>query len=269
MSIRIYIAAIAALLATAVHGEESQPAKAYRADDAVYQLAPSATLVRGLLEGSTHFRELLRYGDFGLGALSPVDGEVIILDGTVFHASHRGGRVREVAVEEQTPFAYIKRFVEDRRVELPPAESFQVLTRELDRQLPSPNLLYAVRIDGVFDYLKLRSVPPQKPPFAPIGEVVRQQKIFEARNIRGTLVAFRFPAYLGSVSGSGHHMHFVDAERRIGGHLLELRTSTLTASIDESYGLNLILPDDAAFKTADFSGASNPDAFGRAVRPAD
>ncbi|WP_308367416.1 MULTISPECIES: hypothetical protein [unclassified Microbulbifer] len=51
--------------------------------------------------------------------------------------------------------------------------------------------------------------------------------------------------------------------------LRPLREKYPELSIDESYGLNLILPDDAAFKTADFSGASNPDAFGWAVRPAD
>lgn len=269
MSFHTCILAAAVLLATVVQGEENRSSTAYRTDDAVYQLAPSATLVHGLLEGPTRFRELLRYGDFGLGALSPLDGEVIVLDGTVYQASHKGGRLREVAVEEQTPFAYIKRFVEDRRLELPPAESYEALTRELDRQLRSLNLLYAVRIDGVFDYFKLRSVPPQKAPYAPIDEVVGQQRIFEARDIRGTLVAFRFPAYLGGVSGSGHHMHFVDVERRIGGHLLELRSAALTAIVDESYGLSLILPDDAAFKKADFSGTGNAGAFGRAVRPAD
>ncbi|MFC6632721.1 acetolactate decarboxylase [Microbulbifer taiwanensis] len=259
------LAVALSLLTAIVRAEEN----AYSAEDALYQLAPTAVLTQGLLEGPTPFHQLLRFGDFGLGGLSPVDGEVILLDGTVYQARYPDGRLREVDPEERTPFMFIKRFGDDLRLQLPPVDSYDDAVRQLDRQLPSPNLIYALRIDGEFDYLKLRSVPPQKRPYPPIDQVVRGQRIYERENIRGTIVAFRFPAYLGSTSGSGYHMHFVDAERKLGGHLLDLRSRVaLAVSVDESHGLNLVLPDDAAFKAADFdSRADSSGAFNRAVRP--
>ncbi|MCW8127271.1 acetolactate decarboxylase [Microbulbifer halophilus] len=240
----------------------------YRVDDALYQLAPTAVLAQGLYEGPTPFRELLRFGDFGLGGINPIDGEIIIVDGAVYHASHRGGKLREVGPGEKSPFAYIKRFREDRRIALPAAESLEELERAIDRRLPTPNLIYALRIEGVFDYLKLRSVPRQKPPYPSIDEVVKGQSVYERTDTPGTIVALRFPPYLGGATGSGFHMHFVDAERRLGGHVLDLRSPALSVPVDESRGLHLILPDSPAFEEADFSAANDSSgAYERAVRP--
>lgn len=62
-------------------------------------------------------------------------------------------------------------------------------------------------------------------------------------------------------------IHFVDGERRIGGHLLDLRRPALTLSVDESHGLNLILPQDPAFLGVDSSDSANASgAYARAVR---
>lgn len=260
-----FAAIVAILLSSpAVAKEEVR----YRVDDALYQLAPTAVLAQGLYEGPTPFRELLRFGDFGLGAINPLDGEIIIVDGAVYQASHEGGKLRRVESGERSPFAYIKRFHEDRRIALPAAESLDELAREIDRRLPTPNLIYALRIEGVFDYLKLRSVPRQKPPYPPIDEVVQSQSVYEQRKLRGTIVALRFPPYLAGTTGSGFHMHFVDAERRVGGHVLDLRSPALSVPVDESRGLHLILPDSPAFEEAGFSAATDSSgAYERAVRP--
>lgn len=261
-------AAIAAILLSPLATAEEAPGSGYRVDDALYQLAPTAVLTQGLYEGPTPFRRLLHFGDFGLGGINPIDGEIIIVDGAVYHASHRGGKLRQVEPGEKSPFAYIKRFREDRRIELPAAESLGELMREIDRRLPTPNLIYALRIEGVFDYLKLRSVPRQQPPYPPIDEVVKGQSVYEHRDLPGTIVALRFPDYLSGTTGSGFHMHFVDAKRRIGGHVLDLRSPALAVPVDESRGLNLILPDSPAFDKADFSAAGDASgAYERAVRP--
>lgn len=256
----------AALLFTVQAARAQETESGYRVDDALYQLAPTAVLARGLYEGPTRFGELLQFGDFGLGGINPIDGEVIILDGTVYQARHLDGQLRRVGDGEKTPFAYIKRFREDRRIHLP-AASLGELTRELDRRLRTPNLVYALRIEGTFDYLKLRSVPRQKPPYPPIDQVVKAQAVFEHTSISGTIVALRLPTYLSGTSGSGYHMHFVDEARRLGGHVLDLRSPALQVSVDESRGLNLILPDGPAFERADFGDADASGAYQRAVRP--
>lgn len=223
----------------------------FTAEDNIYQLAPSAALATGLYKGTTRFDSLLQVGDFGLGALNAIDGEVILLEGKVYQASHRQGRLREVAGDELSPFFYVKKFHEDLRFSLTPVRDMGHLTAQLDALLPTPNLPYAIRIDGEFTHIKLRSVPPQQPPYPPISEVVKQQHVFNVNDIQGTLVAFRFPRFLDSLSGRGYHLHFVSADRRTGGHLLELSAKKLIASIDISRGINLILPDDPTFDAAD------------------
>ncbi|MGQ9427218.1 acetolactate decarboxylase [Gilvimarinus sp. F26214L] len=264
----VSIAATAAVLLSPAPAAKEAPGQGHRIDDALYQLAPAAVLAQGLYEGPTPFADLLRFGDFGLGATNHIDGEIIIVDGIVYQAGHAGGKLRELDPSEKSPFAYIKLFREDRRIELPAAGSLDELIREIDRRLPTPNVIYAFRIEGVFDYLKLRSVPPQAPPYPPIDEVVKGQSVYEHRDLAGTIVALRFPSYLSSTSGSGFHMHFVDAKRRLGGHVLDLRSPSLEVPVDESHGLNLILPDSPAFEEADFSTAGDvSDAYERAVRP--
>jgi acetolactate decarboxylase len=49
-----------------------------------YQVSTSAALVEGVSAGSIPSTELIRRGDFGLGTFENLDGEMVILDGTIF-----------------------------------------------------------------------------------------------------------------------------------------------------------------------------------------
>lgn len=234
--------------------------------DAVYQLAPAASLSQArLFDGGTRYSDLLQFGDFGLGALSPLDGEVIIVDGIAFHADEHG-RVRELPATATTSFAFLKRFIPERRVALTPVGDYAQLNAALDSALESPNRLYAVRIDGVFERMRLRSVARQRPPYLSLDEVVAAQQTFEAQDIEGTLVGFRFPPYLGAVNAPGWHFHFVSADRRWGGHVLDVAAQTLSADIDETRSFHLLLPRDAGFDAADFGDQeSASEGFRRAI----
>lgn len=270
------VAALALLLA-APRGTRAQDAAAeplaggtedcvgvYCARDAIHQFAPAAAFASSLYDGPTTFAEVLRLGDFGLGAVSPLEGEVIILDGTAYHAGPTG-EVEILPPSARTPFAFVKYFRGDRTVELPAAGSLAELSRALDRAIPSPNLLYAARIEGELPFVELRSVHRQERPYRPLGEVVREQNVFSATDVRGTLVGFRFPAYVAGVNTDGWHFHFVDEDRRLGGHVLDVRTNPIDAELDVSRTLTLVLPDDEAFEAADLRGGAA--AFRDAVRP--
>lgn len=239
----------------------------YCASDAIYQFAPSAAFAASLFEGPTKFGDVLRLGDFGLGGTSPLEGEVIVVDGTAYHAGPTGA-LEILSPTARTPFAFVKHFHAERRLELPEIDDFDDLVHALDAKLPSRNVFYAVRIDGAFAYVQLRSVARQERPYPPLAEVVREQNVFEAMQIEGTLVGFRFPAYLTGVNASGWHFHFVDEQRRLGGHVLDVRAGPLTAALDQSRSLTLVLPDDAAFDAADLTRGDDGAAFGAAIRPA-
>lgn len=238
----------------------------YCPTDAIYQFGPAAGFAASLYDGPTHFSEVLRLGDFGIGATSPLEGEVIVLDGTAYRAAATG-EVEILSPTTRTPLVFVKFFRADRTVELRAVGSLDELVRALDEAIGSKNLFWAARVDGTFARILLRSVPRQERPYRPLGEVVAGQNVFAAEAITGTLVGFRFPAYLGGVNTSGWHFHFVDDARRLGGHVLDVRANALTAALDRSRALTLALPDDPEFDEADLDAARGDAAFRAAIRP--
>jgi acetolactate decarboxylase len=87
-----------------------------------------------------------------------------------------------------------------------------------------------------------RSVPRQSPPYRPLVEVVADQHVYELRDLRGTLVGFRFPDYAEGIEVGGYHLHFISAERDRGGHVLGCTIRRGVAQIDVAGGLHVELP---------------------------
>jgi acetolactate decarboxylase len=54
--------------------------------DRITQVSVLNALMMGRYDGVMPIRELLRYGDFGLGTLDHLDGELIVLDGRAYFA---------------------------------------------------------------------------------------------------------------------------------------------------------------------------------------
>lgn len=239
--------------------------RAYCVEDAVFQLAPLQSLLAGVLEGPFTFADAMAHGDFGIGGMSPLDGEAILVDGRAWHAAV-DGTLREVAPSERTSVLFAKRFRADRSIDLPAVDGLDAFTAALDAELPRRNRIQAVRIDGRFARLRLRSVPRQFRPYVPVTEVVKSQQLLELADVDGTLVGFRFPGYFGGVNAAGWHFHFVDRERRRGGHLLDIGGDGLRAQLDGSRALILVLPDDPDFDAADL-GDGGGDGFQPALRP--
>jgi acetolactate decarboxylase len=100
----------------------------------------------------------------------------------------------------------------------------------------------AVRVDGCFEYVKTRSVPRQHKPYPPLVEVVEKQPTFELHDISGSLVGFRFPDYAQGLNVSGYHFHFITADRKSGGHVLECRLTEGYLQIDREADLHVEMP---------------------------
>ena len=62
------------------------------------------------------------------------------------------------------------------------------------------------------------------PPYRPLTEVVADQHVFELAEVAGTMLGFRFPAYVEGIEVAGYHLHFIDEDRRRGGHVLDSRS---------------------------------------------
>jgi acetolactate decarboxylase len=209
----------------------------------LFQASTIGALLDGAFDGDLSFAELAEHGDLGLGTLNRLDGEMIALDGEFFRADV-DGQVRRVGPEELTPFAVVTNFEPTVDVRLPEDEELdhEALLERLDALVPAATSSCAIRLDGRFALVRARSVPAQAPPYRPLTEVVADQHVFELAEVEGTMLGFRFPAYVEGIEVAGYHLHFISDDRRRGGHVLGSRSRGLRARLDPSDDLHVELP---------------------------
>ncbi len=221
------------------------------AGNAVFVSAPVNALVEGIYQENTTIADIRRRGDFGLGTFNQLDGEMVVLDGEVYQL-RADGRAYRVPDSEQTPFACVTFFAADSGEQIDRPLDHDGLLHLLDMLLPSKNMLYAIRIEGEFDYVRTRSVPRQES-YRPLVEVAREQPEFEFERVSGTLAGFWTPSFMGSLTVPGYHLHFLTAARDSGGHLLECRTRNVHVAIQHVPMLEVGLPITLDYLTADFT----------------
>jgi acetolactate decarboxylase len=216
----------------------------------LYLCSPVNALVEGVYEARIPLREVLAHGDFGLGTFDQLDGEMVILDGRIFQVDN-DGKVCEVPDSTCTPFATVTRWAPISVEEIPGELSWPEFSAVLQAMMPSPNLFYAIRIEGEFARIDARSVPRQDS-YRPLVEVARNQRELCFQDIRGTLAGFYTPTFMSSVSVPGVHLHFLSEDLRFGGHLMECRPRNVRVAIQFIQHLELELPITLDYLTLDF-----------------
>lgn len=195
-----------------------------------FQSGVLTALMEGVFEGDTTFADLEKQGDMGIGTFNGLDGEMAAVDG-VFYRIKFDGTATPAISADKTPFATITRFSPDKQLPLGSVDGFSSLAAKLDRETPTDNIVYAVRIDGLFAYLKARSVPGYQKPYPKLPEIVKTQSRLTYENEEGTLVGFRFPEYAKGVNVPGWHLHFLTKDRKRGGHVLDIKFEKATAGL--------------------------------------
>lgn len=215
-----------------------------------FQVSTLGALNVGVYQGASTLAELKQHGDFGLGTLEGLDGEMVILNGKAYQIK-ADGVAYPVADNAKTPFSAVTFFRKERSLRLTGKMTYEQLQQQINQRLPTSNLPYAIRVQGTFPYLKVRSVPKQTPPYAPLSDVVsQQQRIFELRNVRGTLVGFRLPEFLDNLNVIGYHFHFITEDHKAGGHLLEGEFFDPIADVEILSDWQMVFPHNTAFKQA-------------------
>lgn len=215
-----------------------------------FQVSTLGALNVGVYEGAATLAELKSHGDFGLGTLEALDGEMVVLDGK-FYQLRTDGVAYPLADNSKTPLSTVTFFRRERSLRLTGQMTYQELQQQINKQLPTSNLPYAIRLQGIFPALKVRSVPKQTPPYRPLNDVVsQQQRVFELQNVRGTLVGFRLPPYLKDVNVAGYHFHFITSDRKAGGHLLDGAFLNPVVDVQTLQDWQIKLPDNTAFEQA-------------------
>lgn len=221
--------------------------------DALFQIATIDALLAGVYDGAMTLEALQAHGDFGLGTFDALDGEMVVLGGTVYQV-RADGSVHAMPGAATTPFACVTCFQEDTHVVLAQVTSLDDLCRQITAALPGLNRFYAVRVEGAFTAVTTRSVPRQDKPYPPLAEAAKHQAVFDLGPAAGTVVGFYSPEFVQKIGVPGYHLHFLDAARARGGHLLDISGRNLTVRLDALDAFDLELPDTAAFRQANLSG---------------
>jgi acetolactate decarboxylase len=235
--------------------------------DALHEVFQNSTvnaLLEGVYDGSMTYGELRRHGDFGLGTFNALDGEMIAVDGG-FYQVKADGVAYPVADGQRTPFATVLFFRPTLTRPLGGPLDYGHLQALVDGLMEGPNLFYAVRVDGHFATVTTRSVPRQERPYPPLAEVAKTQPVFHLEEVSGTLAGFRFPDFARGLNVPGFHLHFLTADRKAGGHVLDLVLTRGELAVDTSARFHLELPTDSTFLHADL-GHDRGDALDRAER---
>lgn len=211
------------------------------AEHTVVQAGTLEALMAGGYDGDTSLAEILRLGTLGIGTVQALNGELIVIDGLAYSA-HADGTVHPLAPTVMTPFAVVTPFAPTATATVDTPLDFDALHDALDALAPADAPVIAVRIDGVFTDLVLRSVERQTKPYKPLGEVVAHQSEWRVERATGTVVGFRFPDATAGIEVPGHHLHFLSDDRKLGGHIISIKLENGSLAVDPCHDLHVELP---------------------------
>ena len=220
----------------------------------MYQTGTINSLLQGVYLGTKTIKQVMKYGDFGLGTYDNVNGELIACDGVCYRANGQGHL--EVADNHSlTPFGVVTKFVSQHAEEVGTI-NFHNMEQHLMDIFPSKNIVYAIRITGKFSLVNLRSeecfrnIEGQK-----LADVLpKMQNMFDLTNVEGVLVGVWYPEYMSRVNVSGFHFHFVDKERKHGGHVFGFEMDSGVLDIQSMHDVQINFIESTTFEQADLAG---------------
>lgn len=200
--------------------------------DCFYQGGTFAALLAGNYNQMATIGHVKEKGDFGLGVFDLLDGEMIVLDGRVYQADSKGN-VQKMKNDAGSPFYAVTDFSGDMEREIGQVEGLYQLCKELDKIRKRDDVIYAIKIQGQFAYIKVGAFAKQYYPYPPLETAKTAQAVFEYEDVSGTLVGFWLPDCMGTINQPGYHFHFLSDDKQKGGHLLEIAFEGALVQFDE------------------------------------
>lgn len=173
-------------------------------------------------------KELLSWGEVGLGAALDSDGniagEAIIMDGVAYSAD-KTGNIKIMQPEDKIGFAQVSYLEPEYKLEVVKADNMEDLTNKIKGLLPDKEKdAFVLRLRGSFEGLSVRTVGMKGKQYNNFNKLLEDASIFSMLadvkcDVSGI---FNQPGFVcASESPCGIHLHVVDHERKVGGHVLE------------------------------------------------
>lgn len=206
------------------------------------QISLFSVLLGGHYGGIVSVGEVKRLGNLAIATMDRLDGEVQMIDGVVYQAC-ADGQVYLPEDDETVPFGTIADFSAEDTVKLADIPSYEQFEERMNEVCPRKDFPLAVRLSGRFACMKVRSVRRQEKDGIGLVEAAKEEAVFEFRDVRGDLVGFRLPDYVSGINAPGWHLHFMDADRKHGGHVLNFSLLEGDLSFCHAGDYHIHLPD--------------------------
>lgn len=229
----------------------------------IYQISTFGALVEGCLDGFISLKELRKLGNFGIGGITGLDGEITCLDGEFYHLLENGS-INFADKKAMSPRMTMSFFKASRSININQPFFYNDLQKIIESSIPSKNIMYAIKIIGDFTFVKTKCYPKQNKPYPRGGvKIASSKKIFEMSNIRGTMIGYFMPEHLKELGYFKYHFHFLSADKKYGGHIIDFKIIQGNIEIDDKHNLFVSLPKSIDYYKADFTNTM--EAFEKAM----
>ena len=222
--------------------------------ETVNQVALLQSLAMGHFDGSISVENLKKLGDIGIGTFDGLNGEMIFLDGVVYRADENC-KINVVADAETIPFSNVTFFDKDFSIQLQNISDKKNLENKLAEIVKTngENSFYMIKLTAKFDEILVRSEKGAKKPYPTLVKALETQKEKTLKNVEGTIVGLYCPEFMSSLNSVGWHFHFVTKDKKLGGHVLEMKIKTGVAELDKTDNFSMILPENKDFQDLNFA----------------
>ena len=201
----------------------------------VHQTDALTDLLHGNYESVTTVGEVFPGTFLGLGVADRLDGEIVSVDGNTWRVPASG--IPEIAQSQLgMPFAISAEGGSAIPIAVEAAVTMDDISQRIEaivsERQDGNHSIVAVRIEGKFSHVLLRSEHKQEPPFQHLDEVLRHEVQFPFESWSGTLVGFSFPQVDDQgITIPGLHLHAISHDRNSGGHCHQATVSEATMVI--------------------------------------
>ena len=183
------------------------------------QISLFSILLVGRYGGIVSVAEFKKFGSMAIATMDRLDGEVQMIDGVVYQAC-ADGRIRIPGDEETIPFGTVADFRPEQTLPLGAVSDYGEFEERMKEICPLENTPLAIHFTGRFPHMRVRAVRRQERDGVGLAEAAKEEALFDLHDTAGDLVGFRLPGYVMGVNAPGWHLHFMDAARGAGGHVV-------------------------------------------------
>jgi acetolactate decarboxylase len=217
----------------------------------LFQVGAIIGILQGVKDGDVDFKTLIQHGDTGIGMLNGMDDEMIAVENDFYRLRTSTGKAELINPDAYTPFTVVAKFKHTHSFYVSNVGSLNELNLMIDQHIDTVNVFYMMRIDAELESVKLSSREcPMRTHKNQIENVVPAPDR-ELKDLTGTLIVTRNPAFSAAFTITGYHHHFIDHARTTGGHVSSLKIRSGKVMITPIRRFSMVLAHNKAFDQAD------------------